>query len=264
MDVLDDFARGMKSDVGGFWLPHVGRIRRQLAACGVTEGDVPSILNLSQECLTAGHPGKAANWLAVAAAVDEEKSWNLVRRRGLLRASKNDFSSTGPREVASLFLAHADVLAVEPRIRRYLASIVELLKGGKKVGAVRAWLVRRIRHEPWTLLRGCLQTVDALFMRAAFPDLKFGLQWQQEQWTNEELAEGLSMLWSLAEGHVGLSRWTVGLWDAERIVAGDYLDILKRAALVRAYCEAEIRVDAFDYGCRDVQGAMTLSPLSSV
>ncbi len=205
--------------------------------------------------------GRAANWLAVAFILDQQKTLVWLKREGLLRASKYQFDPAVPRFLVEGALAHADELVLTPDTRSLLTAALGLLTLAPAARAEFADLMALLRREPYTLLRSCLITLDLLFLRDGFRDLDFGLPWQLDPYTKEDLAEGFSLLWSHAHREIRITRRSAGLWDAQGIHYGRYLHILKRAAALREFSGSEILIEAFGYRCEiDGDGTAVVSP----
>jgi hypothetical protein len=246
---LESFSAALTARCGGYWMSAVPRLRETVVQLGLSAEDATAMLERAQEHARRSQRGRAANWLAAALVTDQDQTVRWLNREGLLRASKYRFDPTLPRFLANDIWAHADDLGLSAHARTFWTAHIGLLGFAGAAHEEFRGLLALLRQEPYTLLRSCLITLDILFLREMHPQLDFGLPWNLGTFTKEDLAEGFSLFWSLAHAEIGVSRKSAGLWDAPRIHSGRYLEVLKRTAALREFCQAEILVGGFDYRC---------------
>jgi hypothetical protein len=234
-------------------------MERALAASAAADLPVNTLLERAAHHACLGHRGKAANWIAVACLLHREEAWRALRQRGLLRCSKYDFNPATPLAIALLILEQSTALRLSEGHITYLRSVIELLRFGSAAQSEFNGLLRDLRRQRNFMAQSCLITLDFLFMQDSYPDLDFGITWSIAPWTKEQLAEGLSFVWAIAERHFGITRGVASIWDAEGIIEGAYLRVLQRAAWLREFSEAEILIDAFDYRCSALPGPRSVA-----
>jgi hypothetical protein len=213
-----------------------------------------------KEHLALNQTGRAANWLAAVLLINEPASVARLKQEGILRASKHDFGPGRPLGILTPLLDNSVELGLDATTVAYLKSTKNLLGLARHAEREYRELMAIVQREPFTLAHSCLVTIELLFLGAMYPELDFGLDWSIEPYTKEDIAEGFSFLWSQVYRQLGITRMTTGLWDSHGIHNGRYLTILRRAASLREFAQAEVLVEAFDYYCETSAEAVEIRP----
>ena len=245
----NEIERRISASCSGYWITCASRLRRCIEALGIDSSRAASVLDYARQHANKGRKGRATNWLSLALLLDQKKTLARLSRNGLIRASSYDYDPTLPRHLAEETLVHARDLLLTAETQSFLRHHLELMTIAPSARDEFTKLLTTMRQEPLMFLRSCIVTLEVLFMRDVFPEIKLSLPWYAEEESKETLAEGFSLLWSNAQEHVGITEMTATLWDTDGVLKGRYYGFLTRAAALRKYEISEILIDAFGYSC---------------
>jgi hypothetical protein len=184
---LDTAERDISKLCSRYWLSDVGRLRQVVSTLPLAAADVGVIFERVKDHAQRGQKGRAANWLAVALLFNQAKTLKLLKRDGVLRASKYQFNPTTPQFLVEELLKRGDHLALPLETQSFLSSALELLTFAAAAHKEFRGLIALLNSEPYTLARSCLITLDLLFLRDAFSDLDFHLPWHPEPYMGAPL-----------------------------------------------------------------------------
>ena len=248
MSDFDDIEKDLNARLG-LWLRDIPLMRGRLAAIQ-PQPEAADLVRVAADQAVLGREGRALNYLAASLTIEPHAALEHARRAHLFACSGYGFNPRVPLALASSILPHAGEFGFSPDEHAYLTSVVALLRFGRHAQEEVRILVKALRRQQLTLIRGCLITVDCLFLRDMYPEVDWGLHLETGEFTKEELAEGFSYLCHLLREEIGLTKRTAGLWDVEQIDSGHYLSVLTRAASLRKYREVERLIDGFEFRCQ--------------
>jgi hypothetical protein len=195
-----------------------------------------------------GNSTKAANFIALAIVVDSKKTRELLGSSGIFRASKYNFNVRCPVDVIGRLVGKATALSMPALLVQYLKSIALLLTAGKEVRRLDKSLEDFLVRKQNTALKTVVALTDSLFMieHESHPAISSD---KLAGYSKEELAEAASYILHVFDRCVGISDSHFNRMGEAGISRGLYSKLLIKAAKIRAYCEAEILLDGFNYEC---------------
>jgi len=231
------------------WLEDPAGLKQAILGWLPTRDELDFLLQSLKKALDKSNRGRAANWLSLIALLDHDRSYEQIRRVGLMRSSKYEFRSEVLSFAVDSLIQAAPVLTLADRWIRYLRSVSALLRLAVEVRRTHLQLLKRLRQEPpMVFIKTLLAEVDFLFLTDHQSDKRLPSS-ELSHFTKEDLAEAFSYLyfWNLRIN--GARDEAFALVDAAKLISGDYLKILVQAAHIRVFIESEIMVDAFLYLC---------------
>ena len=204
------------------------------------------ILTEIQNHLSRQRTGRAANWLGLGIRFGGDSFLSSVRRRGLLRPSKYHFLSTTIDRATGILLEHASTLGLGDTALQYLRSVCTLAALSSAVREQQQSLLAFLRSNRPVALKGLLATTDFLFMRGHYADRTASTA-DIAFYSQEDIAEGLSLIFHLFSRTFGLTDRDLALLNAEAVAADRYFPPLIDACLIRKFQEWEILVDILGY-----------------
>ena len=208
--------------------------------------DVRALVRSAAAAINAGAHQEAVSLIALGLHCHPDRIVDEIRRQGLFRCSKYRFHSGRLRQLVTTLITHAKALSLVDDVTKYLECVSNLLQLGSSVRnldtSIRGFLARRHEHA----LKTVVAVVDSLFML----DHKAEDSLSSENWrsySKEDLAEAGSYIIHCFDTDIGLSDAHFNFMDEPGLIAGLYHKLLVKAAKIRAFLEAEILIDAFDF-----------------
>lgn len=179
----------------------------------------------------------------------------LVRKHGLLRASKSAFNTAIFTPTLRRFEFAFDHNLVGEEVDHYRRSVQSLYELAGYVLNARETIASRLNADAGWFL-GSLQTLDLLFARKILriddgPPMK-GLALRAEAFSTLCGLDGVFKRVALHEGNLGP--------ETKRIVDGEFLQEIDSAIPLRLFDEWERLVDLFDYRCAKDKKGFRISP----
>jgi hypothetical protein len=237
---------------GTDWRP-VLRVTDRAALADSLGGELSQVGELTHSALAAGRSADAVNWLYLGMLCDQAATRKSVSEIGALRPSKYRYRASDIRLVVDKLQLLADELLLTPSTRRYLDSIGSVASLSVSVRRLDQSLREFIKRNGPSTLKSVLARVDALFMLGHRGDQGADSA-LINHYSAEELAEGASYIVHCLDSEVGISQKQFSVMSESKIKRGVFDKLLIKACKIKVFCDAEIMIDAFDYGC-EVQGA---------
>lgn len=229
------------------WRPILGATDIAALAGGLSR-DLSQVGDLAHMALVDGRSTEAVNWLYLGLLCNEAVTRESIGESGALRPSKYRYRVAGIHDVVKELQRSADELDLSQSTRAYLASLQALATLSSSVRKADESLRDFLRRNRDTTLKSLLARVDALFM--------LGHQGDQAKnsmllghYSAEELAEGASYIIHCLDRDFGIEQKHFSMMSETKIKRGVFDKLLIKAAKIRAFCDAEIMIDAFDYRC---------------
>lgn len=213
----------------------------QFSQC-IKRSDIKNILSLAMEKIDQGQTVEAVNCIAISLLAHEDKAIKTLQENGTLRLSKHGFRAVNLLKTTRTLPKLAVQLKFKIETRDYLVSVKNLLTAGRDIEFRVTRLREKAKSSPQTFLKSVVVVADSLFMESGTLPSR-----APQGYTIEDLAEGASFLIHLFSLEHSISGNAFGLIDEEAISSGVYRRLLVQAAKVRAFMEAEVLIDHFDY-----------------
>lgn len=221
--------------------------------------DLSQIGEFAHAALAKDNTIDAINWLYLGLYCDQYATRESVGGAGALRTSKYGYLGTNILEVVKELERSADELDLNSSIRRYLKSIRTLATLSASTRRLDQSLRDFLRRNDDTSLKSVIARIDALFM-IGHPRDPMRDSSLMVSYSTEELAEGASYIIHCIDHEIGVSDRHFSAMAEGKIERGVFDKLLVKACKIRAFCEAEIMVDAFDYGCEMERGRFVIVP----
>lgn len=219
--------------------------------------DLSHIGELTHAALADANVMEAVNWLYLGFYCDQNATRDSLGVFGALRASKYRYGGADILRVVTELELSADELNLSTSVRRYLKSIRALATLSASTRRLDHSLRDFLRRNSETSLKSVIARIDALFMighqREPLKDSSLLVSY-----STEELAEGASYIIHCIDHEIGVSDSHFSAMAEGKIERGVFDNLLVKACKIRAFCEAEIMVDAFDYGCEVERGRFVI------
>ena len=210
------------------------------------KNDIKYIIEKLQKNIGKQKTSEASNWLLLGLLINSIDFINEVRKKGVLRASQNDFASSGLlKEIIKN--AH-DKLNLTDDVKSYFKSLASLYIICKEAEQLKEQIVKELKERKGNLLREVLVATDFIFkmqMTAGWYDHNEKIDDSIKFITPEFIAEASSYIVFLYHKHVGErqslfdNNMDFSLSNAEKLLA--------KAAKIRFIAEAEVKIDAYGY-----------------
>lgn len=220
--------------------------------------DISQVGELAQAALAEDRITEAVNWLYLGFLCDQAATRESVGGAGVLRPSKYRYRGAGIQEVIKKLERSVDELDLTVSSRRYLTSMYALALLSTSTRRLDLSLRNFLHRNKDATLKSVIARVDALFMvghsgeRTADSSLL-------EHYSTEELAEGASYIIHCIDTEIGVAERHFSTMSETKIKRGVFDKLLVKACKIRAFCDAEIMVDAFDYGCHFEGGSFVIA-----
>jgi len=185
---------------------------------------------------------------------------SILRRKGLLRASRYNFRSKG------LEVLIDSIIAIQPNVKQelldYLFSVKALLKAAPHALKLRKKIIDRLGARKNTALKTLLVTVNHLFS-LGWNNSSEAKSDQLEYWSAEDLALAYSYILALSKNELGIKHTT---WINVDLNLGAplesiYAGILIDAAKLNEFLEVETLIDGMPYKVSAEKEAITVSSI---
>ena len=227
----------------------------------VTEfaGVIKDILKLAAVKIDLGDDTAALNLLGFAIAADPAKAEDYLRSEGTLRLSKYNFESPKLAKIINSLIRKVRIVDQQLKIENYLLSVGNLIKYGSAISESKRSLVKQIGKYSDTILKSVVAYADTIYMC----DHKGSYLHPTDEingYIKEDLAEATSYIIHLFIKENGIRDENFNYLDEDRICSGYISSLIIKAAKIKAYCEAEIMLDSFDYTCKRIGNTVSIIP----
>ena len=241
------------------WLPVILTLDKSTLRSKVPRRFVPQLEKRASAAIADLEHQAAVNYLSLGLHLHPLRMLDEVRRAGLFRGSKYDFRVTCLRRVLTALLTNAESLELQPEFISYFRSMRSLTEAAKGIFNLNEAVRRFIRRHQSVFLKTTVAVVDALFMTEHIPDISLSTD-KWEHYPKEALAESASYLIHQFDNELGVKPNHFALLDEEALARGSYHRIIVDGCKIRAYLDAEILVDAFNFACRRTKRAVRIAP----
>ena len=241
------------------WLPVILALDKATLRSKVPRRFVPQLVKRASAAIADLDHQAAVNYLSLGLYLHPLRMLDEMRRAGLFRGSKYDFRITCLRRVLTGLLTNAESLELQPEFISYFRSMRSLTDAAKGIFNLNEAVRRFIRRHQSVFLKTTVAVVDALFMTEHIPDISLSTD-KWEHYPKEALAESASYLVHQFDKELGVKPNHLALLDEEALARGSYHRVIVDGCKIRAYLDAEILVDAFNFACRRTKRAVRIEP----
>lgn len=230
------------------WTGRLLHIHPDLIAQKVKRSDIAQIIGYATELIVEKQPTASSNWLALAMLANQEKTFALIKEKGIFRLSKNKFEYQTLNFAILIFSTLAGEIGLANQNKEYLNSVRNLHYFGKNLYRVVNSIRSGAQKRQGQYLKSVVACADAKFMlpREA---VEAGTRSKAHHFSVEELIEGASFLIHLFLQDREVKSQDFMMLDEEGIVSKFYDREILKGAKLRRFMEAEIMLDSFGYSC---------------
>ncbi|AGS25783.1 hypothetical protein [Rhizobium etli] len=229
------------------WLPLLSMLNKDQIASAVRR-ELFQVGELTHMAIATGHLVQAKNWVIFGLYVDQVLTREWLGAAGAFRPSKYQYRADNILWVLNAVEASAADLALNDSARAYLKSARAIAKLAGSVRKLDQSLRAFIRRNSDVVLKSVIARTDTFFMLGHKSDRTQDAN-LLAHYSAEELAEAASYIVHCINTEIGVREDHFNFMAEKRIIGGIFDKILVKACRIRAYCDAEILVDSFDYSC---------------
>jgi hypothetical protein len=217
------------------------------------------IIETVQESLTRNRRADAAAFVLAYAMADANELVAMLRRQGVLRASRYKFNPGGPREVVGLLLLLKEELRLLDADVRYLTSLRALYLVADRAERIRRQLLARLKSRRGTALKTLLVVGNQVFAHGHQQDIEAPSH-EIEHYSAEDISDAVSRVISLYREEFGTQArdWVYtdpqALSESNATYSQDLYDALRLNELIKA----ETLLDGLPYEAEVAGGGVVI------
>ncbi|MCH9852508.1 MAG: hypothetical protein K0U45_03295 [Alphaproteobacteria bacterium] len=228
------------------WYNSIDYFQKNINSDEYHKNDIQYIIQELQRNIGKQKTSQASNWLLLGLLVNAKNFINNAKQKGVLRASQNDFASSG---LLKEIIENAyDKLHLTDDIKSYFKSLASLYIICEEARQLKEQIVKELKERKGNLLREVLVKTDLHFMlQATTGQLDYSAKIDDS--INfifpDFIAEACSYIVFLYHKHVGERQ---PLPDNNMDFSLSHADkLLAKATKIRFIVDAEVKIDFYGY-----------------
>ena len=191
--MLPNLIKDIQNHIGSpFWADNLDELKQYISGRSFHDNIVNSVLDEINGLLTKGRQGRALKSYNSCYALNQQKSFKIIKRNGILRASKYHFNCSHLRFITSKILSL--LLKYHYLINYYhILSCDALLPLVPKVNSLYKNTINYIKTYRKSIVKDLFATVDILFMKNYYYDFRKDTD-DIAFYSKEEISEAVSYL----------------------------------------------------------------------